>query len=135
MFFYYYYQSLCSPIYTYILTMFEIPNQRCPTFFSHTPDLLFQNFRGPKFSLWYSSSSSKKGLLIYFVVFSKIIDKIHKKVFTHIGQVYFTQNWVMIKKKKRSSAHQFRWILWCSPKNNKKNIRTRFCNSLYPVST
>ena len=32
--------------------------QGCPTFFSHGPDLLFPKFRGPKFSLW--DSSSKK---------------------------------------------------------------------------
>ena len=32
----------------------------CPTFFSRGPDLLLQNFRGPKFTLWDSSSSKKR---------------------------------------------------------------------------
>ena len=32
-------------------------NQGCPPFFSHGQHLLFQNFRGPKFTLWDFSSS------------------------------------------------------------------------------
>ena len=111
-----------------------------PTFFSRGPNLLFQKFRGPKFSLTLSSSSQtkvfrwiswwswkKKGLHWDLIVFfcQKLGEDQKKKVFTQVLIVFFCQ-----KASEHTQKRSFRWILWDSPKSKyKRNSRTRFCNS------
>ena len=112
-----------------------------PTFFSRGPNLLFQKFPGPKFSLYLllpklKSSDGFRGDLRKKKVFTQIWsfffcqklreDQKKKKVFTQVLIVFFfCQKQVNTHTKKRS----FRLILWDSFKSKyKRNSRTLFCN-------
>ena len=113
-----------------------------PTFFSRGPTLLFQKFRGPKFSLTLSSSSQTKVFRWiswwspkkrsslrfdrFFLPKTRWRPKKKKKVFTQVLIIFFCQKASEHTHKKRS----FRWNLWDSPKSKyRRNSRTRFCNS------
>ena len=111
-----------------------------PTFFSRGPNLLFQKFRGPKFSLTLSSSQTKvfgwiswwspkkKGLHSDLIVFfcQKLGEDQKKRSSLRFWSFFSAKKQVNTHTKKRS----FRWILWDFPKSKyKRNSRTHFCNS------